>query len=179
MTWTSKDQMLCKVGLRNWKSSIKVWSKIEFPFQLRSYQLSSTQNEMLYFLFLRMLFLCSLNANRSFCSNCIIHALIKYSWAIPSIHKFTWIFSTILFSFHFFSTQDATQGNIRFNRAGNQHSISYASNGKLNWLNHFSPHMSNQIIIVTLRISLWNYQMYFNFITVILCAFIRLNRPGQ
>lgn len=133
------------------------------------------------FFFLRMLFLCSLNANRSVCSNCIIHALIKYSWAIPSIHKFTWIFSTILFSFYFYSTQDATQGNIRFNRAGNQHSISYASNGKLNWLNHFSPHMSNQITIVTLRISLWNDQMYFyfNFITVILCAFIRLNRPGQ
>lgn len=28
--------------------------------------------------------------------------------------------------------QDATQGNIRFNRAGNQHSMSYASNGELN-----------------------------------------------
>lgn len=35
--------------------------------------------------------------------------------------------------------QDATQGNIRFNRAGNQQSMGYASNGKLNfWLNDFS-----------------------------------------
>lgn len=46
--------------------------------------------------------------------------------------------------------QDATQGNIRFNRTGNQHSMSYASNGKSNLdQNNFRLMSNNQKMLLT------------------------------
>lgn len=67
----------------NWsvklKSSIKVWSKIEFQFRFFSF--SSAQNGCCCFFYSLCCYFSSIYANRSFLrSNCIIHALIKYSW---------------------------------------------------------------------------------------------------
>lgn len=69
----------------NWsvklKSSIKVWSKIEFQF--RFFFLLVAHKIKWLFLFSTSLYcyFSSIYANRSFLrSNCIIHALIKYSW---------------------------------------------------------------------------------------------------
>lgn len=57
--------------------------------------------------------------------NMNIHMLTSTHENFISHSKLKW---SVLF------LQDATQGNIRFNRAGNQHSMSYASNGKSIWI---------------------------------------------
>lgn len=135
-------KLVCEIEIIH-QGLIQNRNSILFFFQQRT-----KSNGCFYFLLLYIVIFLLYMQIDPFCAQIVLYTLSSnIHGAILSIHTMN-ILNIFFILFFFFPIQDATQGNIRFNRAGNQHSISYASNGKLNWPNDFNSNMSNQINIV-------------------------------